>query len=109
MNLKDKEKLVLTIASGRNTYKALRHEFPGLASHYWLHLDVAKTNPIITDERQLEDGTAFILNRAGEDLLYQLEKERRQTVMSAASLVSSVLAAIMATISTGLAIYALLH
>lgn len=87
MNQKDNEKLVLLIASGQNTYKDLRHEFPGLPASSWLRLDVAHASPIITAERQLKDSTVFILNRAGEDLLYALQKEgaiaRREVIIEA--------------------------
>jgi hypothetical protein len=123
---KDAEKLVLMIHRGQNTYKDIRLAFPNMhrSTLYDLIADPFVMTGGESDPREIQqinradillrfqkrppdfhphyafhDTDAFILAEGGEDVLYQLEKERKSNMLLWIGAICGAIAAITGVLS----------
>lgn len=95
---KDKEIAVRLVASGKNTYKDLKTALPHIPLSFWVragHPEKVGHNDVIRLNKQIEwlqadkykpvDNDVLILTEQGEDLLYKLQKEERETALAVES------------------------
>ena len=105
MTYKDKEKLVKLISSGHNTYRELKVEFPHMNESAWQYIgnsmtgrkDVAfsdKTCSPTEHPKKLAGSDTFRLTEYGEDILYQLKKERKDNILLWFTAICGLIAAI---------------
>lgn len=103
MNQCEREKLVLLIASGCNSYQAIRAALPSLKD-IDLKYDEAALVSMVNESNEhaiyhFHPDDQFILTESGESLLYQVRKDRRRERETIISIILSAIAAVTGVIA----------
>lgn len=112
MNLKTTERLIKLLASGQTTYATIRLDMPELSNDDLRRMLFPSSNTVnkliafshdISEEEfrrnRFDQNELIVLTEKGKDLLYQLQKEQRQSLLTYVSIALSAIAAVTGIIA----------